>query len=125
MSAVLVLVEDDDAVRYALGKKLTRAGFEVVEAPDGRAALSLPEETYARAVAVVTDIVMPGVDGRALGAAVRGRFPQLPILYMSGFFDPTRFAGGAALASTERFLAKPFTDEELWSALEELGVRAA
>lgn len=125
MTAVLVLVDDDDAIRYALGKKLSRVGFEIVAASDARSALALPEDTFMNAAAVITDVVMPGMDGRALGAALRGRFPRLPILYMSGFYDPARFARGGGLASMERFLEKPFTDQDLWRALDELGVRAA
>lgn len=80
--AKLLLVDDDADVRYALGKYLRRAGHEVVEAGDGKAALSLLKDHAFDTI--VTDIIMPEADGIELVMAIRKRNPDLPIIAISG-----------------------------------------
>lgn len=120
----LVLVDDDDAIRWALGRKLARSGFDVVQVADAQEALGLSHDTYAKATAVVTDIMMPGMNGRELGLALRARYPSLPIVYMSGYVEVSYF-DPRGLDALEGFLEKPFTDEQIWRVLGAVGVHRA
>lgn len=121
--AKLLLVDDDEDVRYALGKYLRRAGNEVVEAGDGKVALSLLEnDTFD---VLVTDIVMPEADGIELLLTVRQRMPDLPVIAISGggrlgSFDylPTAAGLGAKVV-----LHKPIDPDILLASVDELAKR--
>ena len=87
-SGRVLLVEDDPAVREGVRRMLGGSGYEVVEAADGAAALAtLASEADAIEV-LLSDVAMPALDGRQLSREVRARWPQLPIVLMSGFADP-------------------------------------
>ena len=110
--AVLV-VDDDRAVRRLIAKTLEDAGLSVVEASDGRKAVSLLEAGGPSLIGlVVSDIVMPGFPGDQLAAKVAEQWPEVPVLLVSGF--------GMKVGCTGPFLAKPFTPEALLGAIEEL-----
>lgn len=101
----ILLVEDEPAVRSLAGQVLKRYGYTVVEAADGASAM-----THVRGGVkpdlVVTDVVLPGINGRQLAADVRRQWPDTRVLYMSGYDSH------AALHQTVdalRFLRKPFT----------------
>jgi two-component system cell cycle sensor histidine kinase/response regulator CckA len=105
---ILLLVEDEPAVRRLAARALRRGGWEVVEAASGSEALDLPAATLAL---VVSDVIMPGLDGPALVRALRARQPGLPAILISGYADA---AQRLALAREDiSFLAKPFAMGEL------------
>jgi PAS domain S-box-containing protein len=113
----LLLVEDQRAVREVLAQLLREAGYRVLEAEGGRAALELVEH---EAIALlVTDMVMPDMGGAALVEHLRKRRPDLPAVCMSGYagdeVDP-RVTPGERTA----FLSKPFVPEELLATLRRL-----
>jgi len=108
----LLLVEDEAPVRLVAARALRRAGWEVAEAASGEAAL---EEVAGDLACVVSDVIMPGMDGPALVAALRDRQPGLPALLMSGYADAGQRKSLAALDIA--FLAKPFTAAELVTAV--------
>jgi two-component system cell cycle sensor histidine kinase/response regulator CckA len=109
----VLLVEDDELIRNILGEALDEAGLDTVRSPNAEAALELMAADAPRVM--VTDINLgAGMDGLELGRAARQRFPDLPIVYISG-----RYAGVAGLRDDERFLPKPFSASALLRAIAE------
>lgn len=101
----VLLVEDEDLIRMVLVDVMTDAGFEVIEAANAESALALTETAPCPDM-IVSDINLgPGMDGLALTAALRRRWPAVPVLMMSG--RVANFAGRQS-GKAERFLSKPF-----------------
>ncbi|MDH3284697.1 MAG: ATP-binding protein [Acidobacteriota bacterium] len=108
----ILLVEDDDDVRDLVSKVLRRAGYDLVEAREGREALRIWTECKDEVDLVITDVVMPGLGGREVAERVRRDRPDCDVLFVSGYADRS----GDDLA--ERFpgavrLPKPFTPDRL------------
>jgi PAS domain S-box-containing protein len=109
----ILLVEDDPHVRRTSLRTLEAAGYEVWVAPDGLAALEVVRDEALQGVAlVVTDVVMPGLDGGALVDALRARAPGLRALFVSGHTDDA-ISDHGVLPDGVAFLPKPFTGNEL------------
>jgi two-component system cell cycle sensor histidine kinase/response regulator CckA len=108
----VLLVEDEGAVRRLAERALLRAGWQVVAAGTGQEAVARAPEGLA---CVVSDVVMPGMDGPALVQALRQRQPGLPAILMSGYADAAQ--RHAMAASDIRFLAKPFAMLDLVEAV--------
>ncbi|MBK6845826.1 MAG: response regulator [Gemmatimonadetes bacterium] len=102
-----------------VNKWLSRAGFEVLVAADGIAALELLEREGWRVDAMISDISMPRLNGLALVARVRARLPQLPIILMSGF-EPVAVDADAVVPPDVVRLQKPFPLEVLLPLLHDL-----
>jgi PAS domain S-box-containing protein len=118
-SGELVLVVDDEPnVRITLRRILEHNGYRTLVASDGNEALAVYEANRDRVQAVVTDTMMPFMDGPRLVRALRGINPQLRILTMTGRLSASDF-GGAPL-ETPAFLSKPFMAGALLKALDEL-----
>jgi PAS domain S-box-containing protein len=113
----VLLVEDDQLVRTFTSLSLKSAGYPVIEAADGRAALALWKNTMAVVELVLTDMVMPsGLNGWDVVAAVRQDKPRLPAVIMSGYASDLP----AAALKPETgvvFLQKPFDTPKLVMAL--------
>jgi DNA-binding response OmpR family regulator len=107
----VLVVDDEEAVRLLACRMLTWTGYQALEARHGREALATIEEHNGPIHLVLTDIKMPGMNGRELGRHVEERWPGKPILYMSGFASEV-FRGGL-LEPGAPFLAKPFTQDDL------------
>jgi CheY-like chemotaxis protein len=107
---LILLVDDDDDVRAVAAAMLDEAGYRVIEAGSGGAALECLERHAGRITLLIADIAMPGMSGVELAHAVRLGRPDLPILFITGF-------AGAALPPTDarqdRLLRKPFRASEL------------
>jgi CheY-like chemotaxis protein len=102
---------------------LERQGYAVLEAGDGDAALRL-FAGGADVDLVVTDVVMPGLSGRALAERIAAERPGTRVMFMSGYTDDEIFRRGLAVPGAV-FLAKPFTRDELLDAVRTaLGSRA-
>jgi two-component system, cell cycle sensor histidine kinase and response regulator CckA len=102
----VLLVEDEAGVRELIRDFLARCGYDVLEAPDVQRALALFGEHRTRIALLVTDIVMPQMNGRALAERLRAEQPALKVLYISGYTDELVLAPGSDGAA---FLQKPFT----------------
>jgi two-component system cell cycle sensor histidine kinase/response regulator CckA len=101
----ILLVDDDWHVRSSAARALRSRGYTVYEAENGRAALRVLDE---RPIDIlVTDVVMPGMDGRRLFEAAHLRMPDLPVLFMSGYTDDEVVHRGVRAAELA-FLEKPF-----------------
>ena len=108
--ACILLVDDDRDVRAVAAAMLGEAGYEVIEAGSGGAALECLEQEGRRIELMIADILMPGMNGVELARAARLTRPDLPVLFVTGF-------GGAALPADEsdvgELLRKPFRTAEL------------
>jgi len=121
----ILLVEDEDAVRMVTERLLRRAGYHVLSAADGAQALALVEHGGARPELVLTDVVMPRLDGLELSRRLASTHPDLPVVFMSGYADDVSGLEAAA-AGADRFIGKPFTDVDLTRLLRRvLGARGA
>lgn len=114
----ILLVEDEMLIRLMLSDELRDAGYQVIEACSVEEALAVLDS--APFDLIVSDVYMPGpLDGLALLGVVRSRFPDLPVIMMSGQLQ----AGQALSAGATRFFVKPFAVEKLLAAVsEELGL---
>jgi two-component system cell cycle sensor histidine kinase/response regulator CckA len=102
---------------------LERYGYRVIVAEDGEDALRRLDAEEGNVDLVVTDMVMPRMDARGLVGAIRGRWPEIPVLLSTGY-DDGRLAEGEIL-NFDRLVPKPYTVEELLRAIREVldGVR--
>jgi PAS domain S-box-containing protein len=111
----IVVAEDNDAVRSYLKLMLERAGFRVTLARSGDEAAAKISTMARSPDLLLSDVVMPGRTGPQLAADARVRFPDLPVLFMSGYAgeagEHSDFVAGDALA-------KPFSDQELIERIE-------
>lgn len=115
----LLVVDDEQMVRRLAARMLASQGYRVLEAESGQAAVRVLQRMAQRVSAVVTDVAMPGIGGRQLGATIAQCWPQIRVLYMSGF-PAQRMVNEGALDPTQPFLQKPFTSEQLGRKIREL-----
>ncbi|MBI5833710.1 MAG: transporter substrate-binding domain-containing protein [Armatimonadetes bacterium] len=108
----VLLVEDDDAVRRLTQRQLERLGFAVTAVADGREALAAFDALPQVPDLVLSDVVMPGMNGMALLREMASRRPGLRVLLMSGYTDDAIGRSGV-LDPTVPFLSKPFGSAEL------------
>ena len=110
---LVLLVEDDPAVRRVVRQQLIDLGYPVIEAENGNQAVEMIEQIADIAI-VVSDVIMPGgINGRQLAEQVRQGHPQMRIVLMSGYADEAEPAGAGDLP----VLAKPFDRQDLARAL--------
>jgi signal transduction histidine kinase/CheY-like chemotaxis protein len=107
----VLVVEDDDGVRQFAVNALRELGFAVVEADSGQAALQRLAE-HPRVSVLLTDVVMPSMDGRRLAEAALATRADLHVLYMTGYTRNAIVHNGV-LDAGARLLTKPFTIDEL------------
>jgi CheY-like chemotaxis protein len=107
---VVLVVEDESVVRLLIVELLNDLGYRALEAADGPAALRILQ-TAQRIDLLVTDIGLPGLNGRQLADAGRERRPNLKVLFMTGYAESA--AGKHFLAADMEIVTKPFTMEAL------------
>jgi PAS domain S-box-containing protein len=108
----VLLVEDDDSVRSLAAMILRTAGYQVLEARDGQEGLDVFEHRAGPLHLLLTDVVMPHLDGCRLANLLTSRAPSLRVLYMSGYLDDT-LARHKIQEKLLHFLHKPFNTEAL------------
>jgi two-component system, cell cycle sensor histidine kinase and response regulator CckA len=113
----VLLAEDEPAVRQLARRVLARAGYTVLEAEDGVAALEAAGRTGPGVDLLLTDLIMPRMGGRELARRLREGQPGLRVLYMSGYADSDR---ELELTASEGFLEKPFNPVALAAKVDEL-----
>jgi len=114
-----LLVEDDDSVRRAVRRMLERIGYSVLEAPDGETGLSVAAGYQGTIDIVITDLMMPRMNGGDFAAALAKTHPTLRVVFASGYTDDTVVRRGL-LTEEHVFLQKPFTAEQLAQAIAKL-----
>jgi two-component system cell cycle sensor histidine kinase/response regulator CckA len=118
-SGTLLLVEDEDAVRAFSARALRSKGYDVLEARSGEAALELLGQHEKPIDLLITDVVMPRIDGPTLVREVRGARPDLKVIFISGYAETTfreRLDQGGGI----HFLPKPFSLKQLAGKVKEV-----
>ena len=121
--ARILIIDDEEDVRFVLGQVLERDGFEVELAENGKQGIEMIRDSECDLV--ITDVIMPGIDGVAVVQKIREEKPDIPIIVISGGgnpspleYEPGAIATNAYLASAsqagaDRTLTKPFDRQEL------------
>ena len=121
-TGTILLAEDEPLLRELGETILTQAGYKVLTAPSIQALKSLMADYSGSIDLLLTDVVMPGMSGPELVHVVRERFPEIRVLYMSGYADDEI----EDLDRDAAFLQKPFTPSELTAKVAEvLGSQAS
>ena len=117
-SAVILLVEDEEAVRRGGKRMLETRGYTVHEAGSGVEALEIMEELEGKVDIVVSDVVMPEMDGPSLLRELRKNYPDLKFIFVSGYAEDA-FARNLPPEAKFGFLPKPFSLKQLAVAVKE------
>lgn len=118
--AVIMLVEDEDAVRTFAARALSGRGYEVIEAASAEDALAALHARCDRVDLVISDLMLPGMDGLALADAIRARGISAPFLLVSGYaMDGASGEAGPTIGATSgvRVVPKPYTLSGLLAAV--------
>jgi len=111
-TGTILIVEDDRQLRQILRQFLTSWGYTLLEAPNGAAALELLRDHPGTIELLLTDLVMPDLDGRSLSQQMLLQRPETKIVFMSGYTEHVALSN-AALGPADVFLQKPFTAQAL------------
>jgi two-component system cell cycle sensor histidine kinase/response regulator CckA len=114
----LLLVEDEDMVRAVAERALTRAGYSVTPAADGEAGLAAVANSGIEFDLIVSDVVMPAMDGPAMARAVRRVKPKIPILFMSGYAEE-QLRNDIDIENMH-FIPKPFSVQQISEKVAEV-----
>jgi len=115
----ILLVEDDERVRGLAKQVLARSGYIVIEASNAEDALRIASGYSGPIHLLLTDVILPGVNGRVLAQQISERYPHTKVLYMSGYTDNAVVHHGV-LAPGVAFLQKPFTPAAFARAVREV-----
>jgi two-component system cell cycle sensor histidine kinase/response regulator CckA len=115
----VLVVEDQPEVRELAVSALRRAGHDVFEATDGDEALARFESRAPTIALLLTDVVMPGMNGRVLAERMRALHPDLLVLFMSGYADEILNLQ-ELVGPGVSFVAKPFTPSALVRQIDQM-----
>lgn len=116
----ILVIDDDDQMRVLLRQVMEWAGYEVMEAADGRAGMQ--KHRRQQADLVITDLIMPEQEGLETIGLLRKEFPQTKIIAISGGgrIGPEAYLPAAQELGADRVFSKPFDVRELAGAVKEL-----
>ena len=106
---MILLVDDEEGYRELISRVLTKAGYEVLQAADGLQALSLLEES--KVDLVISDILMPALNGYALVARLRAKWPTMPVILTTGFLSQE--SAKSMMNGSVDFIPKPINAQTL------------
>ena len=109
-SGTVLVVEDEVSLRTFTCALLQRSGYTVLEASDGEAAIALAQQYQRPIHLLLTDMIMPGMNGPSVAEKLASLRPESKVLFMSGY---TGFVGRGLIAPGSALISKPFTREEL------------
>ena len=115
----ILLVEDDEMVRSLVRETLEREGYKIMDAAGPEDAIRLANEFHQKIHLMITDVVMPRVNGRELAVRMSRRRPDMKVLYMSGYTD-NAIVNSGLLHGEVAFLQKPFTPAALAGKVREV-----
>ena len=118
-SETVLIVEDDDGLRKHMRTVLKRNGYKVLEAENGKDALRISKEYDGPIELMITDVVMPKMGGKETAERLQPLYPQMKVIYMSGYTDDAIVHHGV-LKSGLNFLEKPFSPEGLARKVREV-----
>jgi len=114
----VLVVEDDETIRRLLVDLLTEAGYHVRQAADGLSGLAALQSA-ARVDLLVTDVGLPGLNGRQMADAARDKRPQLNVLFMTGYAEVATVTSGL-LGERMQMIVKPFTVEAVVTKIQKM-----
>lgn len=115
----ILVVEDEDLVRDLTARILRSLGYSVLEATNGKEGLAIVEKLHGRVDLVLTDVIMPQMGGQEMAEHLRERYPNIKIVYISGFTEVAITEGGHPVGA-ERWIPKPYTREILARRIREV-----
>jgi two-component system, cell cycle sensor histidine kinase and response regulator CckA len=115
----ILVVEDEDAVRKSAARILSSCGYTVLTAEHGLDALQVLELHAGKVSLVLTDVIMPKMNGELLAREIGRLWPQTHVLFMSGYSGDA-ILGGGALNSDTHFIGKPFNASDLTRKVRQL-----
>ena len=118
-SEIVLIVEDDNSLRKFAKKALQRHGYRVLDAENGEDALRVSEAHDGLIDLMITDVVMPRMGGREAANRLQPLYPQMKVLYMSGYTDNAIVHHGV-LKPGLNFIEKPFSPEGLAHKVREV-----
>jgi DNA-binding NtrC family response regulator len=110
---MILVVDDEEACRELLGRILSRAGYDVVQAAGGFRALSIMDQS--KIDLVISDILMPGLNGYALVARIRAKWPSMPVILTTGYLSQD--AAKSMMNGSVDFIPKPIDPEKLFEII--------
>ncbi len=115
----ILVVDDEPSVRKIIAESLQPLGYKIITAPTGMQALEICHSSAEKIDLLLTDIIMPGMNGRELAKALTRIYPDLKVIYMSGYMDNiiTRFDN---LEPGSAFISKPILPSALSAKLREV-----
>src|SRR5262249_31518422 len=118
-AGTILLVEDEDAVRVFGARALRNKGYNVLEARGGEEALRVLDEQAGRIDLLVSDVVMPQMDGPTLVRKITEKKPDVKVIFISGYTED-RFREQLKEGEVVHFLPKPFSLKQLASKVKEV-----
>jgi len=115
----ILIVEDEGEVRKLISKMLERQGYAILETSSGEEALLVCERCKGPIHLMLVDVIMPGMSGSELAKASKPLYPEVKILYMSGYTDEAIVRHGV-LEKGVNYIQKPFTLEGLARKVREV-----
>ena len=115
----ILVVEDEKSVRSFTVAALKQYGYHVIEASDGDEAIAVAEQHSGRIQLLLTDVIMPGMNGKVLSERLKKSYPDLKVLLISGY-TADAFADRGVIDPGDAFLHKPFAPEELAGKVREV-----
>jgi len=125
-TATILLVEDEPPIRRLIRRALESLGYQLLEACNGAQALELASHHQGEIDLLLTDVVMPRMDGFTLRDKLAESRPTTRVLFLSGYADQSTTVRGGLDETGEAFLLKPFTRDRLLASIQSrLSVEAA
>jgi CheY-like chemotaxis protein len=115
----ILLAEDESLVRRVVARILERAGYRVFSAANGQEALAMCDGIEGGIDVLVSDVVMPGIGGKELATRMMAKFPDLKVLFMTGYTDDEILRKGI-LDQSRALILKPFAPEDFLRCLREI-----
>jgi PAS domain S-box-containing protein len=112
----ILLAEDEDSLRLLTQRILTRHGYTVLAASNGHEAIALVEEYTGTIDLLLTDVIMPHMNGHDLATSLKATRPQLPVIYVSGYAEPL-LASRSTLPAGVTLLSKPVTEHQILAGI--------
>ncbi len=118
-SETILVVEDEESVRGLAVLVLTRLGYQVIQAENGREALDLIRENADRIQLVMTDVVMPQMGGPELAEQIIEQYPKINVVFISGYTDQENISR-KIMGKEIDFIQKPFSTQRLAGKIREI-----
>ncbi len=115
----IVIAEDDDMVRNYVYNLLMEKGYQVIEAANSREALDAVQKQSGQIDLLISDVIMPGMNGKELYNQIADRYPDIKVLYISGYTDDVISKHGI-LEQGVSFLQKPFSNHQLTEKIRDI-----